>query len=169
MRKTRLTLAAATVTALMAAGPAQAQLSTPQPVAGTTANTLAIGATTPAVLQNFAPGQTATSLAPSPMTVISTSGWTLQAADAPNGGHLQAAAVGCAGSAAQTANQLEVTSSGAGVTHLGQQVIGTTGVSVATGSLAQVFDVSYSLDLDPTEQLLSGCVYETEVTWTVQP
>ena len=99
----------------MAAGPAQAQTSTPQPVSGTTLNTLAIGAATPAVLTNFAPGQTATSL-PSLLTVVSTGSWDLEASDATNDGHLAAAALGCTGSQASTNNQLNVVSSDAATT-----------------------------------------------------
>ena len=175
MSKTRLTLAAAAaaaVTAVMAAGPAQAQTSTPQPVSGTTLNTLAIGAATPAVLTNFAPGQTATSL-PSLLTVVSTGSWDLEASDATNDGHLAAAAVGCTGSQPSTNNQLNVVSSDAATTvgtvnHAAGQAVTSAGGLVADGALGNTLNVAYSLDLDATEQLLTNCVYSTTVTWTVQ-
>ena len=172
--KTRLTLAAAVATAALAAGPAHAQTSTPQPVTGTTISSLAIGAATPAVLNNFGPGQTATSL-PSLLTVIATGNWSVSAADATNDGHLvkNGLNAACASSAAQTANQLQVVSADSAstigaVTHQAQQVVDTTASQVANGALANSFDVSYSLALGGAEQLVALCDYSTTVTWTVQ-
>ena len=175
MRKTRLTLVAAVATALMAAGPAQAQLSTPQPVTGTTISSLAIGAATPALLTNFGPNRTATS-APSLLTVIATGGWSVSAADAANDGHLikNPLTPQCASSAGQTANQLQVLSSDntastiGPVAHQAQQVVDATASQVASGSLANAFDVSYSINLGAAEQLAALCDYSTTVTWTVQ-
>ena len=172
MRKTRRTFTAAlAVTAVAAvAGPAQAATTGDQIVAGTTASTLALGVSTPSVaLTSFAPGSTAAGSGA--LVVTSTNPWTLQVADATAGaGHLTKAAVNCAGSEATTVHALIVSSSGTlgGTSAAVAKTISATAQTVSTGSFADTITNAYSLLLDPTEVMLTGCAYTTTGTYTVQ-
>lgn len=177
MRKTRLIAAAvATAAFAAAAAPAGAVTVGGQTVAGTTTGNLALGVpTVAAALTNFTPGGGGASTAvSSPFVVTATGNWKLFVGDGTgNGGHLAAAALGCPGSEAQTVHQLVATTSGGtSVTHDGPVTVGPLGSGVGTqiahGSLANTVLVDYSLAIDATEQMLTGCVYSTDTTWTVQ-
>jgi hypothetical protein len=157
-------------------GSASAATSGSQLVTGTTLGTLALGVpATPAVLDHgFTPGSTATNTTPAALLVTATGNWTLTVDDSANNGHLVAAALGCTGSEASTAHQLQVqTAGGTSATNSASPVtvaapVGGVGATAATGSLANALTASYSLLIDPVEQMLTGCVYSTTVNWTVQ-
>jgi hypothetical protein len=179
MRTTRRTITAALATAAALAafaGPASAATTGSQVVAGTTLGTLALGVpATPAVLDtNFNPGFTATNATPAALLVTSTGAWTLTVDDAANNGHLKAAALGCATSEAQTSHQLAVqTAGGTSATNVASPVtvaapVAGLGAQVANGTLANALTASYSLLIDPIEQMQTGCAYTTTVNWTVQ-
>jgi hypothetical protein len=170
MRK--LLVVAGAVCAFSTTAPAAlaANLTGNQLVGATTGSSLALGVSTPAVtLGSFAPGSTASGSGA--LVVTSTNPWTLSAADgAGNAGHLTAAAVGCTGSEASTANALVVdTVGGSGSTaSTGPVTLSGSSVNVANGLFADVVTANYSLVLGNTESLLTGCAYTTTVTYTVQ-
>ena len=177
MRKTRTTIVVAMVAASLAAitaGPASAA-TTDQTVAGTTLSTLALAATPVLLDTTFQPGQTATNTVPGTVIVSSTGAWNLTAHDAANGGHLASAgdATFCAPaggptSEATTVHQLDVDVAGTlgGTTGSSAVQIGGSPAAVASGTLADTLTTSFSLVLDSTEALLTGCVYSTTVTYT---
>jgi hypothetical protein len=159
------------------AGSASAATSGSQVVTGTTLGSLALGVpATPAVLDSgFTPGSTASNTAPAALVVTSTSNWTLTVADSTNNGHLvSTGGPTCTGSEASTAHQLKVqTTGGTSATNSASPVtiaapVGGVGATAATGNLANALTASYSLLIDPVEQMLAGCVYSTTVNWTVQ-
>jgi hypothetical protein len=161
----------ATVAATAAlAGSASAATTGDQAVAGTTLSTLSLGVSTPAVpLTNFSPGSIATGTGA--VVVTSTNPWTLKAADsAGHAGHLAAAALGCTGSEASTANPLSVTTTGllGSSSSAGAVSLSGTAQNVATGSFADTLTNAYSLVLGNTETMLTGCAYSTTITYTVQ-
>lgn len=174
MRKTRRHLAVglATVAACAAlAGSASAATTGDQLVGGTTLSTLSLGVSTPAVvLTGFAPGSTAAGTGA--VVVTSTNPWTLKAADsAGNAGHLAQTGGTCTGSESSTANALSVTTSGAlpgNTTSAGAVSLDGTAKTVANGAFADTLTNAYSLILGNTETLLTGCVYGTTITYTVQ-
>jgi hypothetical protein len=173
MRKTRHTIAAALATAAAFAafaGPASALTTGDQTVGGTTLSTLSLGVSTPAViLTGLAPGGTASGTGA--VVVTSTNGWTLKVADATaNAGHLGQTGGTCAGSEASTVNPLTVTTSGTpgNTSSAGAKTISATPTTVATGAFADTLTNAYSLILGNTETLLTGCVYGTTATYTVQ-
>jgi hypothetical protein len=173
MRKTRSTLAAALATAAALAafaGPASALTTGDQTVGGTTLSTLSLGISTPAVtLTGFAPGGNATGTGA--LVVTSTNNWTLKVADGTaNAGHLGQIGGTCAGSEASTVNPLAVTTSGllGSTVSSGLQSIGGAATTVATGAFADTLTNAYSLALGSTETLLTGCIYGTTATYTVQ-
>jgi hypothetical protein len=177
MRKTRTTIAVATVAAALAAitaGPASAA-TTGQLVTGTTLSTLALAATPVVMDTTFQPGQTASNSVPGQVIVSSTGAWNLTAHDAVNGGHLASAGdatfcnpAGGPNSEATTVHQLDVAVSGTlgGTTGSSGVQIGALPAAVASGTLADTLSTSFSLVLDSTEALLTGCVYSTTVTYT---
>ena len=169
MRK--LLLIAGAVCAMSTTAPAAFGATTgDQSVGGTTLSTLSLGVSTPAVaLSGFGPGSIATGTGA--LIVTSTSPWSLKAADATgNAGHLAAAALGCTGSEASTANALVVdTTGGTGsTTSAGPVSVSGSSVQVANGLSADVITTDYSLSLGNTEVMLTGCAYSTTVTYTVQ-
>ncbi len=172
MSKTRrLAVGLAAVAAFAAfAGSASAATTGDQAVAGTTLSTLSLGVSTPAVtLTNFAPGSTASGTGA--LVVTSTNPWTLKAKDsAGNAGHLAAAAVGCTGSEASTANAMSVTSSGLLGSTTSAGAINLSGIDqqVANGAFSDTLTNAYSLILGNTETMLTGCAYSTTITYTVQ-
>ena len=173
MFKTRRHIAVglATVAAVAAfAGSASAATTGDQAVAGTTLSTLSLGVSTPAVaLTNFAPGSIATGTGA--LLVTSTNPWSLSAKDsAGNAGHLKAAALGCTGSEASTANPMSVTTSGLLGSTSSAGAVSLTGSDqpVASGSFADTLTNAYSLTLANTEVMLTGCAYSTTITYTVQ-
>jgi hypothetical protein len=169
-------LAAVAACAALAGSASAATTSGSQIVTGTTLGSLALGVpATPAVLDNgFTPGSTATNTAPAALLVTATGNWTLTVDDAANNGHLVAAAAGCSGSEASTAHQLKVqTAGGTSASNSASPVtiaapVSGVGATAATGNLANALTASYSLLIDPVEQMLAGCVYSTTVNWTVQ-
>jgi hypothetical protein len=174
MRKTRRSIAAALATAAAVAafaGPASALTTGDQTVGGTTLSTLSLGITTSAVaLTGFAPGSAATGTGV--LVVTSTNPWMLKVADGTaNAGHLAQIGGTCTGSEASTVNALTVTTTGtAGNTSsAGAKTIGGgTGTIVANGNFADTLTNAYSLLLGNTETLLTGCIYGTTATYTVQ-
>ena len=173
MRKTRRTLAVA-VASLAAvaafAGPASAATTGDQLVGGTTLSTLSLGISTPAVtLTNFAPGSTASGTGA--LVVTSTNPWTLKVEDATgNIGHLAQTGGTCTGSAASTANALSVNTTGllGSTASVGPVSISAAQQTVATGAFADTLTNAYSLVLGATETMLTGCIYGTTATYTVQ-
>jgi len=173
MRKTRLALAAAVVTALVAAPGAQAQVTTgDQTVTAAAASTLALGVSTPLVtLTPLTPGGSSTGTGA--VAVTSTNPWSLSVADATNGGRL--AKVGadpvCPASAASlTANPLTVASTGLLGTTIsaGLKTIDADGELVANGVFTDTLTNNYSIAVNATESLSTGCAYTTIATYTVQ-
>jgi hypothetical protein len=168
-RRLAVGLAAVAATAALA-GSASAATTGDQAVAGTTLSTLSLGVSTPAVaLTNFAPGSTATGTGA--LVVTSTNPWSLSASDsAGNAGHLKAAALGCTGSEPSTTNPLSVTSTGVlpSTSSHGAVSLSGTNQPVASGSFADTLTNAYSLILGNTETMLTGCVYNTTITYTVQ-
>jgi hypothetical protein len=138
-----------------------------QPVSATVLSTLGISVSGPVVLTNFAPGQTATGVGT--VTVVSTGPWVLRLSDA----------------SASNAGHLVRTSGSSGVLTLAQALawaavptLGGTGASgslsgtpttAASGTLADVVNVSYSQTVNANEQLSTGSVYGVTVTWTISP
>jgi hypothetical protein len=173
MRKTRRSIAAALTTAAVVAalaGPASALTTGDQTVGATTLSTLSLGVSMPAVtLTGFAPGSTASGTGA--LVVTSTAGWTLKVADATaNAGHLGQTGGTCTGSEASTVNPLTVTSTGllGSTVSAGAKAIGGAATTVATGAFADTLTNAYSLLLGNTETLLTGCIYGTTATYTVQ-
>jgi hypothetical protein len=174
--KLRLPLAVLGTAAALAipAGSAMA-ISAPELVSGTTLGTLAISAGTGALMTTgFSPGNTATQTGA--LTVTDTSpSWSLKAKDAGTGtGHMVAAAAGCTGSDSQLTNatQVSVTSPLGGVTP--DAAISLSGsdqqVASATAQLlaANVLITHYSVTIPSAQQMLTGCVYSQNVTYTLQ-
>jgi hypothetical protein len=175
MRKTRTLVVAAGIVAALAIPAAANAATATQTVAGTTLSTLALAATPVALNTQFSPGQTASNSVPGAITVSSTGAWNLTAQDSTNGGHLASTAgLTCnpasgPQSAATTANQLNVSIAGTlpGITTgAGTVQIGSSPSAVASGTLADSLLANYTLALGATEQLLTGCVYSTTVTYT---
>jgi hypothetical protein len=164
--KLRLPLAVLGTAAALAipAGSAMAA-SAPELVSGTTLGTLAIAAGTGALMTTgFAPGNTATQTGA--LTVTDTSpSWSLKAKDA---------AAGCTGSDSQLTNatQVFVTSPLGGVTP--DATISLSGsdqqVASATSQLlaANVLVTHYSVTIPSAQQMLTGCVFSQNVTYTLQ-
>jgi hypothetical protein len=175
MRKTRTLAAVLAVAALasVSAGTASAATTT-QLVSGTTLSTLALAATPVALNSLFQPGQTATNTVPGTVTVTSTGGWTLTAADAANNGHLVSAGGPLCSPAtgpqseAQTVNQIHVTTAGTlgGTTGSTGVAVSNLAPTIATGTLADTLSQTFTLALGSTESLLTGCVYSTTITYT---
>jgi hypothetical protein len=162
-------LAAVAACAAFAGSASAANLTGNQIVGGTTLSTLSLGVSTPAVtLSNFGPGQTASGSGN--VVVTSTNPWSLTASDSTNGGHMAAVALGCTGSEATTSHALSVATTGllGGTTSDGPVSLSGTDQEVAHGSFADTLTNAYSLLIDPTEVMLTGCAYNTTITYTVQ-
>jgi hypothetical protein len=174
--KFRLPLAVLATAAALAipAGSAMAA-NTPEQLSGVTLGTLAIAAGTGAVFtSNFAPGGVATQTGALTATDTSPS-WSLKARDAGTGaGHMVAAATGCTGSDSQLTNatQVSITSPLGGVTP--DAAISLSGtdqpVASATSQLlaANVLVTHYSVTIPTAQQMLTGCAYSQNVTYTLQ-
>ena len=168
----RIVVGLATVASVAAfAGSASAATTGSQTVGGTTLSTLSLGVSDPAVtLTGFAPGSTASGFGA--VVVTSTNAWILKAADGTaNAGHLGQTGGTCTGSETSTAHPLSVTSVGAlpaNTTSAGAVTVSGTPTQVANGTLADTVTNTYSLLLDPTEVLSTGCIYGTTITYTVQ-
>ena len=180
MRKTR-TLAAAAVAAAALAGIGAGSASAAcvsnvctdtQVVAGTPLSTLALGVPAPAIiaLTNFGPGHSATGTGT--VVVTSTQGWTLKVGDSANGGHLKQDPLlntACPASAeSQTANQLNVTSTGLSASSAGAVAIGSSPTTIATGAVTDTLTNAFSLLVGAGEPMSTGCVYDTTLTYTLQ-
>jgi hypothetical protein len=131
-----------------------------------------LGVSTPSVaLATFAPGSTATGGGSLTVTTVPPGAWTLKAADTTgHAGHLVPGAVGCAGNEAQTVSPLVVSASGllGSTVSAGAVTIGSSALTVATGSASDTVSVAYSLVVERTEAMSTGCVFSTTVTYTVQ-
>lgn len=169
MRATRLGAAVAgTVVAGVLAAPAHAL-------------NIGISAATPATFgTTLAPGASVTSTGGS-VTVTSLlglTGWTLSVKDATAGaGRLQAAGVGCSGSASQLANRVRIYTPNPGYSSLSvaaDHAVTGADTTVATYSplvtlLSSVtLTTQFTQDVGAGEILRAGCVYSTTITYTVQ-
>ena len=151
--------------------------SIPQTVTGTALSQLTLTAGTPSAFTTFQAGSTGT--ATGALTATDTSPtWTLGVQDLSADGHMQAAATGCTGSASELGSPLQVTLSAlpTGSTSAGQVTIpgktasSATTVASATNALlaANVFTTTYSQAIPSNENLLAGCVYTLNATYTLQ-
>jgi hypothetical protein len=164
-------LAAVAASAAFATSASAAGTTGDQLVGGTTLSTLSLGVSTPAVLlTGFAPGGSASGTGA--VVVTSTNPWNLKAADGTaNAGHLGQTGGTCTGSEATTANALSVTTTGVvpgNTTSTGAVSLNGTPQKVAGGVFADTLTNAYTLALGDTEALLTGCVYGTTITYTVQ-
>jgi hypothetical protein len=181
MRKIRLTLVAVIATCAFAASAGSASAACvagvctdTQQVLGTPLSTLALGVPAPPIVSflTFGPGQT--SSASGTVLVTSTNAWTLSAHDAVNAGHMARSAVSplCpAGSTAQTANQLSVTSTGTGAlgtASAGAKTIAGTATQIANGTVTDTVTNAFGITVGAAEPMATGCTYATTVTYTLQ-
>lgn len=159
------------------AAPAGA-VTVPQTVTGTAASQLTLTAGTPAAFTSFQAGSTGTSAGVLTATDTSPT-WTLTVQDLANDGHMQAATGStCAGSETELANPLQVTVGGlpaSGATSAGQVPIpgktatATTAASATNALLAATaLTTTYSQAIGSSENLLAGCVYTLNATYTLQ-
>jgi hypothetical protein len=135
---------------------------------------LLLSAVPNASLSPFAPGKTATGSGVLTATDTSPS-WTLQAEDQGTGaGKMLAATAGCSGSDPMLANPLalSVSSSLAGVSSAGQNSLGGTNQTIASATnqtlTADQLTVNYTQVIPPSEAMLTGCIYNLTVTYTLQ-
>lgn len=179
MKKRSLVVAGAAAAALLTPAAASAtQHTLSQAVSGTTATSIALSVPTAAAFAtNFAPGNTANSTGGT-ITAVSTSpSWTLAAKDGATlgaNGKMDAAATGCANSAAELANALSlsvvpavanaaITSTTRSLTGADQTVASATAAPLAS----TVFNTNFSQTIGASELLQAGCVYSLTATYTL--
>jgi hypothetical protein len=159
---------------VLTAKPAAATTTT-QSVTGTAVGALAIAVATPAVLTGLQAGSTASGTGTLILTDTNPS-WALSVQDTSGAtpGHMQAAALGCAGSVGSLQNPLsvKVTSLLGGVTSAGEVSLSGSGQTVASASdqllAANVFTTTYTQVVEPTESLRDECLYSLTATYTLQ-
>jgi hypothetical protein len=170
----RLPIAALVAAGALAALAPAASAAAPNDTIITGAGTSAISltASSPASAGTLTPGATTTFL-DAPVALVTPNGttWTLNVTDsAGNGGKLASLGLPtCSSSEAQTSNQLHFLSSAAlsGATG-GTGVLSAGSSQVATGtSLSNTIHVTWSLAVDPTEQIKTACEYATTATYTL--
>lgn len=125
-------------------------------------------------LSPFAPGKTATGSGSVTVTDDNPS-WTLQAEDqGTGGGRMVAAAAGCTGSDAILADplQVSVTSPLTGITSAGPISLSSSNQTVVSSSnptlTAAALSTNYAQVIPLSEAMLTGCVYQITVTYTLQ-
>lgn len=118
------------------------------------------------------PGTTATAstsllVTPDPLNP----NWTLSIADTTgHNGHLARGTTGCNGVEAQTAKALSVRASGhlPATVSAGTKTVSATSQALASGSVLDTVDVTFSLVVGSNEILSTACTMSTTVTYTLQ-
>lgn len=172
MQKISATVTAAAVAALAAAPVASAATldgsQTATAVAGSSLS-LSVPATV-ATAGVLTPGQT-TTFTPSAIAVVAPLGsWALTVSDASNAGKLKAATgATCTGSDANLTNAIAFTASTTVAGATGSGSVGAAAAPVVSnvGSLADTVNITYSVDVPAEQQLKAGCVYSTNLAYTL--
>lgn len=146
-----------------------ASAQTPQVVTATALPTLGLTVPGPVTIAGLQQGTN--TFTTTPLAVVAPLGnWGLTVSDATNGGKLKAAAAGCDGSDGFLDNALDFTANttiAAGET--GSGTVGSTAQTVLStvNSLADTANVTYSVDVPADQQLKTGCVYSTQLSYTL--